>query len=1053
MSGNKSIKITNIVTEYLHYYQEHTKKYEKGLVFMQVGSFYEAYATNQIGPNLYEISSLINIVKTVRDKSNPEISDKNPHMIGFPTVALDKFLSILIDNDYTVMIIDQVTLPPSPERKVTGIYSKGTYVNNLYNCDCNYIVCIYIEELNQKNGNSLLCVGLSAIDLTTGETKIHQSISTVHDDKFALDETLRFINALTPKEYIIFMGDLIKTTKDYIISYLDLDNKYCHITHKPNSKYVDLNVQNKFLKSAYSEYSNMLSPIEYLELDKMPYTVISLTIIIDFIQEHNKNLIKKLKLPQTLLNYNNLIMGNNAQYQLNILNGDNMLIGGKTKIKCLLDIINISTTPMGKRYTKNMLSSPMSDSKAIEEVYNNVDNILKGNIYKKLDEYLSNIYDIERLERKMSILSIQPYEYFQLIESLKAIIILINFVKGANIEIIGKKNDNIDVISQFIKECDEKFEYNILKNANMCDTSTSFFKGGVYKDVDVIQAKMTFGHDSMRDLSSKFSEIIRDKDKEKKNNKILGLSKDKAIGQLIVDPIGKNPEKGLDLVQIKHNDQCGYYLSLTKIRGKYLEDNLEEKMIINVKGDFVEKHDIIFKYLKNNCNITLPYIQDHSNEIIKLKNELGKLIQDYFKNIIETTYQRYGNLIRALSNYVTKVDYYVTIAKCAQKYNYVRPKILQVNSEQHGYINAKNLRHPIVEKIIDYEYVPHDVNIGRDIKGMMLYSLNSLGKSVLMKAVGIATTMAQAGFFVPAAEFTYYPYEAIYTRITGNDNLFKGLSSFGLEMVELNSIIKRAGPKTLILGDEICRGTEHISGNAIVATTLMRLSDVESTFIFATHLHEIMDLDDIKKRTNIRAFHMNAEYDHKSDTIVYDRKIKEGCGERVYGITVAKNIIRDATFIQKANEIKEILLNKYNTQVSGNKSNYNSDKLIDKCEICGIENKLDRPILETHHIKFQKDFDENNFHKESRHVQKNAIYNLVGLCSKCHDKVHNGQIDVEGYKMTDRGNKLFYKKNNDEKEVEKEVEKIIMTKDISTNVEIKEEIKKKIKKQVKKGNV
>jgi len=178
----------------------------------------------------------------------------------------------------------------------------------------------------------------------------------------------------------------------------------------------------------------------------------------------------------------------------------------------------------------------------------------------------------------------------------------------------------------------------------------------------------------------------------------------------------------------------------------------------------------------------------------------------------------------------------------------------------------------------------------------------------MMKALGLTIIMAQSGMFVPAKTFKYSPYHSIFTRISGNDNIFKELSSFSVEMVELKAIWKRSDSQTLVIGDEVCRGTEHVSGNAIVASTLIKLSQKNSTFIFATHLHDIVKLPQVKAITNIKAFHLSVSFDEKNDRLLFDRILKEGTGEEIYGITVAKYIIQDTEFTELTNKIKDELL-------------------------------------------------------------------------------------------------------------------------------------------------
>ena len=165
----------------------------------------------------------------------------------------------------------------------------------------------------------------------------------------------------------------------------------------------------------------------------------------------------------------------------------------------------------------------------------------------------------------------------------------------------------------------------------------------------------------------------------------------------------------------------------------------------------------------------------------------------------------------------------------------------------NSFFDAKNLRHPLVEHIQTNEvYVANDISIGLNNCGMCLFGVNTSGKSTVIKSVGIAVIMAQAGMFVPASEFTYKPYNTIFTRILSNDNLFKCLSSFGTEMSEFQYIEEYADENSLVLGDELCNGTETDSAVAIFAAGLMFLNERKSSHIFATHLHAILDVKQIQ---------------------------------------------------------------------------------------------------------------------------------------------------------------------------------------------------------------
>jgi DNA mismatch repair protein MutS len=262
-----------------------------------------------------------------------------------------------------------------------------------------------------------------------------------------------------------------------------------------------------------------------------------------------------------------------------------------------------------------------------------------------------------------------------------------------------------------------------------------------------------------------------------------------------------------------------------------------------------------------------------------------------------------------------------------------------------------------------------------------------------MKAVGLSIVMAQSGLYVPAEKFEYKPYEMLMTRITGNDDILKGLSSFAIEMIELQNIIKRANDNTLIIGDEICRSTEVISANSIVASAVMMLSKKKSSFIFATHLHELVKLDEIKSLENVKPYHLSVIYNETDDTIIYERELKEGNGNPIYGIEVAKYIIKDKEFIENAQKIKNKLLNETNNVLTNKKSRYNGKLYMDKCYLCGSNENL-----ETHHLIEQKEFKEGN-------KSKNNLGNLIVICNECHKNIHKQNKHLKNH-LTTTGVKL-----------------------------------------------
>ncbi len=968
--------MSNIYDLYIKYHNEFIEKYgKKTMILMQVGSFYEAYGTETEGPDLSEMSKILNIVCTRKDKSDNKISKKNPYMLGFPIISSAKFINMLIDNGITIVMIDQVSPPPKPERKITNIYSPGTYIVGQNKPDTNYIVCIYIEEEEQKNSKNLLCIGMTAIDLTIGKVIINEIYSSNVDDKISLDETVRFINNMVPKELIIYYKKAANTSisDDYIKSYLELDNKNYHFKTDIDKKYTKINYQVEFLKKIYN--TGQINPIEFLDMERYNYALVSLIMVLDFSYNHNEKIIQNIEKPEIFIDSKYMNLGNNALQQLNIFSSD--MYQSNEKIKCLFDVVNKTSTAMGRRYLQNRLTYPITNIGELNKDYDMIDKIKE--LIPKIEPQLKEITDLERLERKISLNLIQPYEYYEFIYGLEKVLNVHNILQKKNIK--GTTNIDIDVKSYntFKKLIDATFNIEEMKKQVFSENMGNFFLDSHSAELTQIANKLKIADNFMEIICDKLSELINDtkRDVSKKESKI----------------------------SLKRNDRDGHYMTITKIRYNMLKRELEKVKSLDINGIEIDKNKLIFKEHNTLYKITCPELDNKSYEIDKIKTELNTKVKNEFTKHITNIYNDYKDTFRELISYVTYFDFIKSNAKTALDYNYCRPLIKASNE---SYIDCENLRHPIIERIIDTEYIPHDFNLGTNtLKGMIIYGINSAGKSSLMKSTGISVIMAQSGMFVPATRFEYSPYTALYTRITGNDNIFKGLSSFALEMVELKAILSRSNKNTLVIGDEICRGTEHISGNAIVASTIINLAKLDASFIFASHLHELAQMNKITELKNVKSYHLSISYDKNKDTIIYDRKLKEGSGDNIYGITVARHIIHDSSFIDLAIEIKNELLNIRDSMISGKTSRYNSDVMIYQCQICGEHDKTGHVSnLETHHINFQKNC-ENGFVKGKTHIKKNQKCNLVVLCNKCHDKIHNDNIEIKEKKMTSEGSQII----------------------------------------------
>ena len=330
---------------------------------------------------------------------------------------------------------------------------------------------------------------------------------------------------------------------------------------------------------------------------------------------------------------------------------------------------------------------------------------------------------------------------------------------------------------------------------------------------------------------------------------------------------------------------------------------------------------------------------------------------------------------------MTDISY--TKATVAHKYNYAKPTITE---SDNSFLNIKDLRHCLIEHISQDElYVTNDISLGVEgemCNGVLLYGTNAVGKTSLIRAIGISVIMAQAGFYVPCGSMNFSPYNHIFTRILSNDNLFQGHSTFTAEICELRRIIDNANNKSLILGDEICSGTEINSAMSIFIAALEQLHRNDCSFIFATHLHMISDYQEIKQLKNLQKKHMTVEYHPASGKLIYDRKLRNGSGSDMYGLEVCKSMSLPDDFIERCYGIREKY--SHDSVLSSGLSRYNSNKVKHMCQVC-----KDKPADHIHHLCYQNEAGANGYITS---FHKDHAANLVGICESCHHDIHANNI-------------------------------------------------------------
>ena len=616
---------------------------------------------------------------------------------------------------------------------------------------------------------------------------------------------------------------------------------------------------------------------------------------------------------------------------------------------------------------------------------------------------LKEIYDIQRLHHKIALGRLNPLEFVNLHESYQKIVELYGVIKGTQLKSLFKE-EIYNKLRKFMKYYNSIFDLTELNKYLLNEITGTVYKPNIHSKIDEYQNLIMRDTEILEEIRNRMDCYVEAKRKKDYLNDDVSTGQDKNLIHLIFH---ENSDFSSGKKKIRR-----YFLKTTDIRCKQLKKNLSKVEYIKISDDLtIKTSSIIYDKLKSGVRIMIPCLDNISSRLAYSTEDLQNEITKLYKDDLFKIYKNWGLLFEELTNTISEIDFLNGGAICAIRNKYSKPEITK---SEKSFIKVKKIRHPIIEKIISHAYVPHSLNLGIDeTDGMLLYGLNSAGKSSLMKSIGLNVILAQIGYFVAAEKFEFSPYHSIFTRIVSTDNIYKGLSSFAYELEELDAILKRSGSQTLVLADEVCKGTEHKSALVIVSTMIKMLIDSHTSFISATHLHELMDIKIIKSLKSLKIKHLSISYDDNNNKI-YDRLLKDGNGSTEYGLDFAKHIIRNSSFLKITNSVKNEL-EKKTSLVAKKTSRYNSEVYVTKCDICGSNDKL-----ETHHIEFQKNCDEHGFilKSDKSHIHKNHKSNLVVLCDSCHDKTHNNTIVIKGYEKTDSGDVLRYDiKDTDEKKV------------------------------------
>lgn len=951
-----------IYDKYFNYETTYKKHYgSRTIVLMMVGSFFEVYGPkNDPDATIHNFSSICQM--NISEKKKVLYNSSPILMAGFPEYTLERYVQKLSDAGYTSVVIiqDEENSVQGDKKKhmVHSICSPGTVISDTPSLS-NNIMCIWLHTYIPVRTHKVhLICGISVVNIFTGQSHIYEYKVPLINDSTVFDELERAISVHCPSEVILLHKD--KSLVTNAIKYSGITTEAIHTYNVAEDAKAE-NAQKQqyiehMLATFFGDEFRVCAEFSMYHIGTQSYCY-----LLNFIQEHNPSLVKRISCPVFSNPSTNVILANSTLKQLNIID-DNSLDGVKAgRCSSVLNFVNRCCTAMGKRNVQTLLCNPVYNAEWLQAEYDIVEYVLLEHDYLIgfTRQQLQHVMDIEKLERCIYINKVPPLGLFKLAESLDAIQ-QIHVCLAENqrmLDYIGC--DQLSVHCASVLQTLRKY-----LDMDACKNGVVQMNAGINDELDTINKELNVATTTFNTIHGFF-------------NMAMQCTQD----------------SDADFVRVNTTEKSGSTLQITKVRAKVLKQVLETgnymaypcfkgtknlgKNKVEYKNTIIDFSDIkLANATGSNDEIRFKQLDEVCASVLRLENAFARknteLYNDFIANVLEKVDMAH------IIQFVVKLDTIICKAYLAKEYRLCKPTIVQgLDTQEHSSLEAKQLRHLLIEHIQQNEtYVANDVTLNSN--GILLYGTNAVGKTSLIRAIGIAIILAQSGFYVPCSKFVYNPFKSIFTRILGNDNLYKGLSTFAVEMSELRVILKNADSGSLILGDELCSGTETQSALSIFMAGLQTLSAKKSSFIFATHFHEIIEYDELKALNNVQLKHMAVHYDPASNKLVYDRLLRDGPGDNMYGLEVCKSLHMPADFMEAAFQLR----NKYFPVTSGiltqPVSHYNASKIRGLCEKCGT-----KMSTEVHHILEQHKADKDGF-IEGTAIKKNHKANLVALCEACH---------------------------------------------------------------------
>jgi len=513
----------------------------------------------------------------------------------------------------------------------------------------------------------------------------------------------------------------------------------------------------------------------------------------------------------------------------------------------LLSVIDLTKTSMGGRMLKRWLGQPLLDLKELNIRQDAVDWFLKNNLLRKqVIAIFADIADLERLTNRIRGNIALPQELIALKRSLEVIPELMNVFESVDFNPVGWLKAKLKPQPELIA---------LIKQSIEESPSSSLGEGGVIKH------GFSEELDNLRLAARDAKQYLANLEKQERE------------------------KTGIKSMKVGYNRVFGYYIEVSQA-------NLSQ-----VPETYIRKQTLV-----NGERFFTPELKEYESTILNARDRIYELETNIFQRICQQA-ASYGESILALANTLAEIDVFSSLAEVASRNNYIRPELTDGDE-----IVIKQGRHPVVERNLHQgEFIPNDISLSnRDAQLIILTGPNMAGKSTYLKQVAIIVLMAQIGSFVPAEKAAIGLVDRIFTRIGAREDLASGQSTFMVEMVETANILNNATPHSLLILDEIGRGTSTYDGMSIaraVAEYIHNYAGLGSKTLFATHYHELVELADYLPR--VRNF--NVAVTEEKGNVIFLHRIIPGGVDKSYGIHVAKLAGMPKPVIHRADEVLEEL--------------------------------------------------------------------------------------------------------------------------------------------------